>query len=345
MSPVVAILCAIALLAMNAVFVTSEFALISSRRTQLEPRAEDGSRAAKLALRAMERVAWVVAGAQLGITLCSLALGAIGESAVRQLLGPVLEGADIPPAIAHAISFVIALTVVALLHVVLGEMVPKNLALVGPDSAALVLGPFMLAVVTVLRPFVVLLNGTANAAVRLMRLEPRDEVASAYTQDQVAALVDESRREGLLDEDEYGLISGALGFSTGAVDQVLFPVDDLVTISRSATVSEFEETCARTGFSRFPVLDRQGQITGYLHIKDILDVEDDARDKAIADKWLRPLATVPAGGNLYDALRVMQARGSHMATVADITGVVVGVVMLEDVLEELVGEVRSVRHS
>ncbi|MBC7631019.1 CBS domain-containing protein, partial [Aeromicrobium sp.] len=154
-------------------------------------------------------------------------------------------------------------------------------------------------------------------------------------------LVEESRREGLLDEHEYGLVSGALDFYKGTVDQVLLARDGLVTISADATPVDVERACAVTGFSRFPVLDAMGEIAGYLHIKDVLENDEASRMETIADKWLRPLATVVVGSGLYDALRTMQARGSHMARVADPSGVVLGVIMLEDVLEELVGEIRG----
>ena len=189
------------LLALNALFVASEFALISARRTQLEPLAQAGSRPAKLALRAMENVTLAMAAAQLGITICSLGLGAISEPALAHLLEPGFEALSVPEGLVDPIAFVIAMTFIVFLHVVFGEMVPKNLALVGPDRAALFLGPFMLGVVAVLKPFVVALNATANAAVRLLRIEPVDEVASTYTHDEVAGLVEESRREGLLDEE------------------------------------------------------------------------------------------------------------------------------------------------
>lgn len=329
------------LLALNALFVAAEFALISARRTQIEPLAQAGSRTARLALRAMENVTVAMAAAQLGITICSLGLGAISEPAIAHLLEPGFEALHVPHGLVHPISFAIALSLVVFLHVVFGEMVPKNLALVGPDRASLLLGPFMLAVIAVLKPFVVSLNGLANLAVRLLRIEPKDEVASTYTHDEVAGLVEESRREGLLDEDEYGLVSGALDFHDGHVDQVLLPMDGLVTIAPHATPVDVEQACARTGFSRFPVLDAAGDLSGYLHIKDVLETDDAARVTPIADKWLRPLSTVGAGSGLYEALRVMQARGSHMARVADAEGRVLGVIMLEDVLEELVGEIRE----
>ena len=329
------------LLALNALFVAAEFALISARRTQLEPLAQQGKRSARLALRAMENVTLAMAAAQLGITLCSLGLGAISEPAIAHLLEPGFDALHVPHGLVHPISFVIALTLVVFLHVVFGEMVPKNLALVGPDRASLVLGPFMLGVVALLKPFVVALNAIANGFVRLMGIEPKDEVASTYTHDEVAGLVEESRREGLLDEEEYGLVSGALDFHDGQVDQVLLPRDGLVTVEPHATPVDVEQACARTGFSRFPVVDASGDLTGYLHIKDVLETDDDARVEPIADKWLRPLATVAVGSGLYEALRVMQARGSHMARVADASGEVLGVIMLEDVLEELVGEIRE----
>jgi CBS domain containing-hemolysin-like protein len=341
MSSGLGILIALVLLGLNALFVAAEFALISARRTQLEPAAEAGSRTARLALRAVENVTLAMAAAQLGITICSLGLGAVGEPAIAHLLEPLFDALDLPSGLVHTISFIIAMSIVVFAHVVLGEMVPKNLALVGPDRAALYLGPFMLAVIAVLRPFVVALNGTANLAVRLVRIEPRDEVASTFSHDEVAGLVEESRREGLLDEHEYGLVSGALDFHEGKVDQVLLPSRGLVTIEPSATPVEIEQACAVTGFSRFPVTDRNGDITGYLHIKDVLETDDDARALPIADKWVRPLATVSTGSGLYDALRTMQARGSHMARVADQDGAVLGVIMLEDVLEELVGEIRE----
>jgi CBS domain containing-hemolysin-like protein len=270
-----------------------------------------------------------------------LGLGAVGEPAIAHLLEPVFNAVNLPDGVVHPVSFVIAMTSVVFMHVVLGEMVPKNLALVGPDRAALILGPFMLAVVALLRPFVIVLNGAANLIVRSLRVEPKDEVASTYSHDEVAGLVEESRREGLLDEHEYGLVSGALDFSDGTVDQVLLPLEGLVTIAPTATPVDIEEACAVTGFSRFPVTDSRGDIAGYLHIKDVLETDEASRHETIADKWVRPLATVIAGSGLYEALRTMQSRGSHMARVADQSGEVLGVIMLEDVLEELVGEIRS----
>lgn len=329
------------LLALNAVFVAAEFALISARRTRLEPLAREGSRSARLALRAMGDVSVAMAAAQLGITICSLLLGAVSEPAIAHLIEPGLKALGAPEGAVHPVAFALALTLVVGLHVVLGEMVPKNLALAGPEAVARALAPVMLAVVLVLRPVIVLLNGTASLVLRAVRIRQVDEVASTFTSDEVAGLVEESRREGLLDDDEYGLVSGALGFGGGTVARVLLPRESLVTITTGSTPAEVEQACASTGYSRFPVADAAGDLVGYLHIKDVLETDERSRVAPVPDKWVRPLATVSPGTGLLEALQVMRARGAHLARVAEADGTVLGVVLLEDVLAELVGEVRG----
>ena len=345
MSDYAAVLVAVALLAANAFFVGAEFALISARRTQIEPRAAEGSRAARSTLRAMEQVSLVMAGAQLGITMASLGLGAIGEPAVAHLLEPVFHLVGVPDGLLHPVSFVVALTVVVYLHVVLGEMVPKNIAIAGPERAALVLGPPMMLVVIVLKPVVVALNAIANTILRLIRVEPRDEVASAFTREEVASMVDESRGEGLIREDEYDRLAGALGFTERTVTDVLLPRESLVTVPQGATGADIEEVCAETGFSRFPVASGTGELLGYLHVKDVLETDPGRRLRPVDDKWIRSFATVRPGDVLHDSLSTLQARGAHMGRVVGDDGGVLGLVALEDVLEELVGEIRDAAHA
>jgi CBS domain containing-hemolysin-like protein len=336
---------ALVLLAGNAFFVGAEFALISVRRTQIEPRVAAGSRAARITLRAMENVTLVMAAAQLGITACSLGLGAIGEPAVAHLLEPAAHAAGIPDDLLHPISFAVALGAVVYLHVVLGEMVPKNIALAGATRAALVLGPPMAVVVTVLKPVVVGLNAIANGVLRLLRIEPREEVASSFTRDEVAAMIDESRHEGLLGADEYDRLAGALGFTERTVDSVLLPRAGLVTVPPGASVDDVEAICADTGYSRFPVTTEDGDLGGYLHIKDVLEADPGVADHPIDAKWIRPFATVRATDRLHDALAALRRRGAHMGRVVRDDGTVLGLVTLEDVLEELVGEIRDAAHT
>jgi CBS domain containing-hemolysin-like protein len=344
MSDYTALLVAVGLLAANAFFVGAEFALVSARRTQIEPRAAEGSRAARTTIKAMEQVSLVMAGAQLGITVCSLGLGALGEPAVAHLLEPVFHAAGVPDSLLHPVAFVVALSIVVYLHVVLGEMVPKNIAIAGPERAAIVLGPPMMLVVTVLRPVVVTFNAIANGVLRLMRVEPKDEVSSAFTREEVAALVDESRGEGLLPDEEYDRLSGALGFTERTVMSVLMPREDLATVPRGATVAEVEQVCASTGFSRFPVASN-GDLMGYLHIKDVLETDPERRSRQVDDKWIRPFATMRPQDVLHDALATLQRRGAHMGRIVEDDGTVLGLVTLEDVLEELVGEIRDAAHA
>jgi CBS domain containing-hemolysin-like protein len=338
------VLLAVVLLALNAFFVGAEFALLSARRSQIEPRAKDGSRSARTALRAMEHVSLVMAGAQLGITVCSLGLGAVGEPAVAHLLEPVFQAMRVPDAALHPVAFLVAMSLVVYLHVVLGEMVPKNIALAGPDRAALVLSPPMMVMVMLLRPFIIGLNLSANGVLRLLGIEPRDEVSSSYTREEVAALVEQSRGEGMIAADEYDRLAGALDFTEKVVTSVLMPVEGLTTVLSGSTPADVEALCAATGYSRFPVTNEDGTLLGYLHIKDVLESDETRRQRPIDDKWVRPLATVGPDDVLHEALESLQRRGAHMARVVTREGAVLGLVTLEDVLEELVGEIRDGSH-
>ncbi|MCU1500463.1 MAG: HlyC/CorC family transporter, partial [Acidimicrobiales bacterium] len=226
----------------------------------------------------------------------------------------------------------------------LGEMVPKNLALAAPERAALVFGAPMIVLVTALKPVVFLLNATANGILRLVRIEPRGEISSVFTREQVEALVDESRAEGLLEEGEYERLSGALGFTSQTVADVSLPLADLQTVVRGARATEVEAICAETGFSRFPVVGEAGTLIGYLHIKDVLGPDPHGRAQVVEDRWIRSFANVREDDSLVAALQTLQSQGAHMARVVDQHGQVVGVATLEDVIEELVGEIRDAAH-
>ncbi|HMT04040.1 MAG: HlyC/CorC family transporter [Solirubrobacterales bacterium] len=344
MSAGIALTVSLFLLAGNAFFVGAEFALISARRSVIEPKADDGGWASRITLRAMENVSLMMAGAQLGITLCTLGLGALAEPAIAHGLEGPFESIGIPLSLVHPAALVIALLIVGGLHVILGEMVPKNIALSKPERSALVLGPLMSLVVTVLFPAIWLLNAIANLVLRAIGVTPSNEVTSAFTRDEVAGLVEESRREGMLDADESRLLTGALEFEERDAGAVLLPLETIVTLPITVTPAEVEEAAGRTGFSRFPVT-RDGEMIGYLHLKDALEVKDKHRNRPIAESWVRPLPTVRLTDQLREVLSVMQASGSHLARVvvrgARGRGKTVGVLALEDVLEELIGEVRD----
>jgi CBS domain containing-hemolysin-like protein len=317
------IVAALFLLAGNAFFVAAEFALISARRSEVELRT---GAAARLTLAAMENVSLMLAGAQLGITICSLGLGYLGEPAIAHALEGPFATIGLPEALIHPVAFAIALALIGFLHVVLGEMVPKNIALAGPERAALVLAPALTMVVRALHPAIALLNWIANRTLRAVGVEPRGEVTSAFTRDEVAGFVHESRREGLLDDAESRLLIGALDFEERDARSVLLPLDELATVARDATPADVEAAAARTGFSRFPVSD----LSGYVHLKDAIDERP----------LIRELAVVQASDRLRTVLTTLQRANAHLARVED-DGSVLGVVALEDVLEELVGDIRD----
>jgi CBS domain containing-hemolysin-like protein len=323
----------------NAFFVGAEFAVMTARRSRLEPLAAAGSKRAKVSLEALEQVASLLATAQLGITLCSVGLGAVAEEALNEMISPALLGHGLSEALSRGLALVLALLIVAYLHVVIGEMIPKNLAIAGPQQAALLLAPALLFISRTLRPVIRLMEGLAKAMVRALGIEPKDELTSAFTADEVQLIVAESHREGLLESERHGLARRALEFSDRVAGDVAVPLSSLVTLTFGATPDDVERLVAKCGFSRFVITDSAGEVAGYLHLKDILYADEAQRSAPVPLKRVRSLATVRSGDEVEDVLATMQLTGAHLARVVGPDGTVNGVVFLEDVLEELVGEV------
>ena len=340
MSGGVALVVAIALLAANAFFVGAEFAVISARRSSIEPLAAAGSRRARTVLWAMENVSLMLACAQLGITVASTSLGVVAEPALARLVGAPLDAFGLSRAAAHPVAFALALLLVVYLHVVLGEMVPKNLAVAGPDRAVLLFGPPLVWIARAVAPVIHVLNRAANGFLRWCGFEPKDEVASAFTASEVQSIVERSRAEGLL-EDAQGLLSGAIEFSDRTAGDVMLPVPALKSLPLGCSVADVERAVARTGFSRIVVTDAAGSVVGYLHIKDVLYAAPAERDEPVPEWRVRALAGVGPEDEVEEALAAMQRSGSHLAQVRDGAGTLLGVVFLEDIIEELVGEVRD----
>lgn len=330
----------VVLLAANAFFVGSEFALISAKRAQIEPRAEAGSRPAKITIAAMERVSLLLATAQIGITLCSLLILVIVEPSIHHLLQPVLESFGLSYGVASGISFAIALVIVTFMHVVVGEMVPKNISFSVPDRAALILVPILYFVGMALKPIVGTLNWLANGVLKIMGVKPVDEANSAYTLEQVEGIVEHSTREGAL-SDISGAITNTFEFTEKRVEDVAVPIAKLVALSETCTPREVEAAVTKYGFSRYPLVDEDADIVGYLHLKDVLDLRDDEYDDPFPPKRIRTMISLPATMELEDALASMRRVNAHTAKSFDAQGRVRGVLFLEDIIEELVGEVKD----
>ncbi|MFD5225077.1 hemolysin family protein [Microbacterium sp. NPDC058342] len=336
----------VVLLLANAFFVGGEFAVISARRSQIEPLAERGSRAAKTALYAMEHATLMLATSQLGITICSLLILNVSEPAIHHLLEIPMHALGWDEALISVLAFVITLSLVSFLHVVFGEMVPKNLAFSIPDRAVLVLAPPLVWVSRIFRHVIWVLNGTANAVLRLFRVEPKNEAASTFTIDEVATIVDRSRREGVL-ADASGAVAAAVEFTDKKARDVAVPLAELVTLPVASTPDDVEKAVAKYGFSRYVIVDGEDVPIGYVHLKDVLRAfegpETDAKvvDEPLPAKRIHHMVPVQEETDLEDALAAMRRAGRHLAKVRDVTGETTAVLFLEDILEELVGEVQD----
>jgi CBS domain containing-hemolysin-like protein len=319
----------------NAFFVGGEFALISVRRGQIEPRANAGDKRARMTLWGLEHISAMLATAQLGITVSSLVLGAVAEPAIAHLLEPVFEAVHFPDGLVHPVAFVIALTVATYLHMLIGEMIPKNIALAAPVPTALLLGPPLVAVTQALRPVVFGINAFANGLLKLLRVETKDEVESVFTDDQLARMVVDSKEAGLLSPADGERLRDALELGTRPVGEIIVPTQKMRAVAHTITPAELERTAADAGYSRFPVIGPGGALLGYLHIKDTLGVA--ARDLPFPRTALHPVTKVGIDTPLDDTLTALRADGSHLAAVTGAAGAVLGFVTMEDVLSELVG--------
>lgn len=330
----------------NGFFVGAEFALVSVRRSQIEPYAAGGSARARRVLYGLEHLPQMMAAAQFGITVCSLTLGALAEPAIASLLEPAFHAAHVPDGLIHPLGYAVSLAVVVCLHLVVGEMVPKNMALSAPAGAALWLAPALVAFARLCRPATALLGALARHLLRLVRVEPRSALTSVYTTEQLTDLVADSREAGLLGDGEQRRLNDALGLGSRPVTDVLLAPASMVVVDASVTPRQVEELTVRTGYSRFPVRGAGGGPTylGYLHVKDVLDLDE--RERAVPAHLFRPMTVLHPGLPLDDALAAMRRGASHLAAVADpaAPGRVLGLVALEDVLELLVGEVRDPAH-
>jgi CBS domain containing-hemolysin-like protein len=338
------LLLAILLIAANAFFVAAEFSLISARRDRLAALAEQGKVRAVTVIRAGEQLSSMLAGSQLGVTIASLLLGRIGESAVADLLQSAFGLIGAHWALVHTLSFVIALALVVTLHVLLGEMVPKNIALAGPERTAMLLVPPYLAYVRVARPFIVFYNKCANAILRAVRVEPKDELDITVSPAQLSEMISESVSEGLLDPEEHTRLTRALQIGNRVVGDVAVSLADVRAVPVAAsgsgpTIGAVESALAQTGYSRFPVTAMDGKFIGYLHIKDVLTLGDDPQT-VIDLALVRPLPQVPTSLPLADALSRMRRSNSHLALVTDDSGVA-AMVAMEDLVEDLVGSMRQ----
>ena len=337
-----ALLVAVLLLAANAFFVAVEFALVASRRSRLESMADEGQAGARRALESISGLSLQLTGAQLGITIASLLLGFVAEPTIAHGLESLLHDVvDLPESVTTTIGFVVALSIVVFLHMVLGEMVPKNIAIAGPERTLLVLDLPNRAYLWLFRPVLWVLNALANFVVRRLGVEPADEVSEVHTSDELADMISESRDEGLIHDVQGQLLRGALAIGEAPVGQLMVPRERIGFVERRATAAEAEAAVVRSGHSRLLVVGEGGldDVLGFIHAKDLLTIPGSARERPLPLGRIRRIPIVQEDVVVDDALYALQRARVHLAVVADASGRTVGLVSLEDMLEELVGDI------
>jgi magnesium and cobalt exporter, CNNM family len=331
------VLVTILLLIGNGLFVGGEFALIASRRTAIEPLAATSKRA-RWALSAMNQIPLVIAGSQLGVTVCSLGLGALAEPSLAHVLEHPFHAAHLPEDAVHPVAFVLALVVVVFLHTVLGEMVPKNITLAGPERSALYLGPFMLAFCIATKPLLNAMRWASRTVLRIWQIEAIDSVKTVFTAEELAGMVTQARSEGLLGTEQYARIHAALDLNERTAGDTLRPWTSVTTVADDVSPATIEALSTRSGRSRFPVVQRETRrVLGFVHVKDILDVAATQRSLPIPAELIRPLAVMSPDRSLADLLLAMRRDRLHIVLVSDGRRPL-GVITLDDVIHAVVGE-------
>jgi CBS domain containing-hemolysin-like protein len=323
--------------------VGAEFALIAARRSKIEALADKGDRRAKVALRSLREISFMLAGTQLGITMASLGLGFVAEPAVAHLIQSGLEPlVHIPHEVLHTISVVIALGIVVFLHMVVGEMAPKNVAISEPERSALWIAYPYRFYANLFRPLIRLLSAVAGAALKLMGVEQKHEFLSTHSPAEIGLLIQQAAQGGMLSKSQHRLLSGAAGFGDRDAASAMVPRTELVAVPHSITPAELEGVVLASGHSRIPVYEEDlDNILGFVHAKDLLRIDEGRREQPIDRKLVRPMLVIPESKKLHPLLFEMRRERRHFALVIEEHGGTAGVVTLEDLLEELVGEIRD----
>ncbi|KOX08255.1 membrane protein [Micromonospora sp. NRRL B-16802] len=332
-------LTSVVLLALNGFFVAAEFALVASKRYRLEQAAASGGRAARAALDGVRELSLMLAGAQLGITLCTLGLGALAEPAIEHLVSPLLHAVGLPDAASHVIALVFALGLVTFLHLVVGEMAPKSWAITDAERSATLLALPFRAFARVSRPVLSVLNAMANAILRLFGVEQQDQLAQVHGPDELRILLEQSREHGLLGAEQHELLTSMLELQGTTVAQVMESFSTMVTVGREDPAERIEQVSRDSGRSRMAVVDADGDVCGLVHVREAVRVVTNGR-VATAGELMTPAFTLPATSSVTEAVAAMRARQSQLALVRNGGGPSrpIGFVALEDLLEEVIGE-------
>lgn len=337
------LLVVVLLLFANAFFVATEFALVSVRKTRLAQLSKEGNKLAKIALDSINHLDRSIAAVQLGITIASIGLGWVGEAALVKLIQPIFNFLpDSMQAVAtHSLAVSIAFALITFMHVVIGELMPKSIAIQHPETTALVVAKPMSFITKIFTPFIFLLNGFGNWLLSLMKIPPAHVGHLVHTVEELDMIIDESHKEGVLNDTEKDILQNVFKFSDIMAKQVMVPRPDVVSIPIDISQEELKKLTIENQYTRYPVYEEDlDKVVGILHLKDLYTLIIEGKEIILKD-ILRPAILVPETLTIDKLVHEFKTKRAQMALVIDEFGGVSGLVTLEDVLEEIVGEVQD----
>jgi CBS domain containing-hemolysin-like protein len=330
----------VALIAANGYFVAGEFAFVASRRAKFVEQAEEGDRKSRRAIAVHKRLSFMLSGAQLGITVTSLVLGFVAEPAIAGTIEPALEFIGVGESASFGVALTLAFIFATVAQMVFGELAPKNLAIAKPEPVARSVASSMLVFMNIAGPLIRLFDGAANRLLRRLGIEPVEELHGSVSTDELDFIVDSSAESGQLTVTQASLLERAIDFGELEASDAMVSWNRVVTIDAGATAADLRDLMA-SNHSRFPVVDEAARVVGLVHAKDLLGVPRDEYDTTPIDELLHDVLVVPEAAGLNVVLGALQAHSTEMAVVIDEYGAPAGVVTLEDLVEELVGEIED----
>lgn len=335
------LLAVFALVLLNGFFVAAEFAIVKVRDTRISQLVLEGEHRALRAQKVIDKLDSYLSATQLGITLASLGLGWLGEPAIASLLRIIFANVNMSEALLHSISLILAFSIITFLHIVIGELAPKSLAIQKSESTALwVAGPLILFN-KIMYPFIWLLNQASNLLLRIFGIEPVNNPISAHTEEEIRILMKQSHKSGLIDQTELTLVDNVFEFAERNAREIMIPRMDIVCMYLESPFEENYQIAMKELHTRYPIASGdKDKILGFVHIKDMYNLFMSDRKKELLT-IIRPIQKVPESIHISDLLKLMQRKKTHLAIVIDEYGGTAGLVSIEDILEEIVGEIQD----
>jgi CBS domain containing-hemolysin-like protein len=336
---------ALLLVALNGLFVAAEFAFVKIRTSKVEEMVREGKASAGIVKEAIEHLDGYLAVCQLGITIASLGLGALGEPAIATLIEPLLEPLGVSEGTLHVVAFVVGFGIITFLHVVFGELAAKSFAIAKPEGTSRLVAPFMKFFYYAFRPGVWLFNGTANTFVRMFGVPPASEGEEAHSEEELRLIIGQSTEQGILKEDEEGMLRAVIQLEETRAREIMVPRPNVESLPAEMRLEELFSVVAEGNHTRYPLFEEDStdhQIVGMIHAKDVLRAAKDAGDleaAVTARDLMRDVLTIPENKSVDEILKDLRAQGLQMAVVIDEWGSFEGLLTIEDIVEEIVGEI------